>query len=518
MIIREKEWINPDDEWNKLELINNLVAAISICRELANKFRYKLLQAMFILNVVKYVSRIIDCEVEMPSKTIFEMLTKLLAIIAVSFMFAATSFAGTTTYIYDELDRLNEVHFDNGNGIKYEYDEIGNLKSKTPTGNVFSIAASAGNGGSIFPTGTVVITAGSSKSYSIVPLFGFRIIDVLVDGVSQGAISNFTFADLAASHTIAATFATNKTYTFTVTASAGGTIAPGSATIYQGESQTFTVTSAMNYHIADVLIDGASVGAVTAYTFPSVTANHSISATFAINTYTITTSAGSNGSISPSSPTVNYGSSASFNITPATGYHVTDVVVDGVSQGAISSYTFSNVTADHTISATFAINMYPITVIQGIGEFTPASAMVAHGSSQTFNISHTSRYQAVAVKVDGVSQGTPSSYTFTNVTGPHTIEAVFSLIPCSNPPARIAGTESYFVTLQAAYDAAADGAIIQTQGQLFTENFTGNRNISVTIDGGYTCEYTANPDYTMLQGAQSITTGAVKMINFRVKQ
>lgn len=453
----------------------------------------------------------------MPNRLTIKALITLLVLSAIGLLSAATAFAGTTTYIYDELDRLNEVHFDNGNGIKYEYDEIGNLKSKTPTGNVFSIAANAGSGGSIFPTGTVVITAGSSKTYSIVPLYGFNIVDVAVDGVSQGAISSYPFYNINASHTIAATFAT-KTYLITSTAGANGTVTPGSVTVNHGASQTFSITPSTGYHIADVLVDSASVGAVTTYPFPSVTANHSISATFAINTYTITTSAGSNGSISPSSPTVNYGSNQSFSITPATGYHVTDVVVDGVSQGVITSYTFTNVTANHTISATFAINMYPITVIQGIGEFTPASAMVAYGGSQTFNISHTSRYQTVDVKVDDISQGTLSSYTFTNVTGPHKIEAVFSLIPCSNPPARILGTESYFSTLQAAYNAATDGAIIQAQGQLFTENFTGNRNISVTIDGGYTCEYTANPDYTMLQGAQGITTGAVKMINFRVKQ
>ena len=40
--------------------------------------------------------------------------------------------------------------------------------------------------------------------------------------------------------------------------------------------------------MADVLVDGVSVGAVTSYTFTNVTANHTIAASFAINTYTIT--------------------------------------------------------------------------------------------------------------------------------------------------------------------------------------------------------------------------------------
>jgi len=51
--------------------------------------------------------------------------------------------------------------------------------------------------------------------------------------------------------------------------------------------------------------------------------------------------------------TVNHGDDQAFTITPDTGYHTEDVLVDGVSQGPISSYTFTDVTADHTIAAIF---------------------------------------------------------------------------------------------------------------------------------------------------------------------
>jgi len=72
------------------------------------------------------------------------------------------------------------------------------------------------------------------------------------------------------------------------------------------------------------------------------------------NTYTIIASASSHGSINPSGEiTVNQGSNKSFNITPDTGYSIDDVLVDGSSVGAVSSYTFTNVTENHTISATF---------------------------------------------------------------------------------------------------------------------------------------------------------------------
>jgi hypothetical protein len=69
----------------------------------------------------------------------------------------------------------------------------------------------------------------------------------------------------------------------------------------------------------------------------------------------ISASAGPNGSISPSGDVVvGYNAGQSFTITPDTGYHVADVIVDGSSIGAVTKYKFDNVTASHTISAAFA--------------------------------------------------------------------------------------------------------------------------------------------------------------------
>jgi len=69
---------------------------------------------------------------------------------------------------------------------------------------------------------------------------------------------------------------------------------------------------------------------------------------------TITASADSHGSISPTgSVSINDGANQSFTITPGQGYHVADVLVDNVSVGAVTSYQFTNVTTDHTISVTF---------------------------------------------------------------------------------------------------------------------------------------------------------------------
>ena len=147
-------------------------------------------------------------------------------------------------------------------------------------------------------------------------------------------------------------------YVITATAGANGTISPnGDVAVNEGASRTFTITPNTGHSIQDVTVDGASVGAVATYAFTNVTAPHTIAATFMAtppNTYTITATAGANGGISPSGAvTVNKGASQSFTITPNTGYSIQDVTVDGASVGAVATYAFTNVTAPHTITASF---------------------------------------------------------------------------------------------------------------------------------------------------------------------
>ncbi|MPM69806.1 hypothetical protein SDC9_116754 [bioreactor metagenome] len=70
-------------------------------------------------------------------------------------------------------------------------------------------------------------------------------------------------------------------YTIAAEAGAGGSISPsGSASVAKSSSKTYTVTADTGYEIADVLVDGKNVGAVTSFTFEDVTANHTISASF----------------------------------------------------------------------------------------------------------------------------------------------------------------------------------------------------------------------------------------------
>ena len=172
---------------------------------------------------------------------------------------------------------------------------------------IYSMTASAGTGGSISPGGAFMSAQGSSQAFTITPNTGYKVASVTVDGSSVGSVTSFTFSNVAAAHTISATFsAIPSTYTITASAGANGSISPSpSGTVTSGGSQTFTITPNAGYTVSSVTVDGVALSSpVTSYTFSNVTANHSISATFAAVpvTYTITSSAGANGSISPPPP------------------------------------------------------------------------------------------------------------------------------------------------------------------------------------------------------------------------
>ncbi|HTK81146.1 MAG TPA: T9SS type A sorting domain-containing protein [Bacteroidota bacterium] len=296
--------------------------------------------------------------------------------------------------------------------------------------NTYTITSSAGANGSISPLGAVGVNYGSDTSFTITANAGYHVADVLVDGVSIGAVTSHTFSSVTGNHTIDASFALT-TYTITASAGANGSISPsGGIVVNEGVDTTFTVTANAGYHIADVLVDGVSIGAAASHTFSNVTANHTIDASFAIDVYTITATAGANGSISPSGAvSVNHGSDTSFTITANVGYHVADVLVDGVSIGAVGSHTFPNVTANHTIDASFVINDYTITATAGAnGSISPSGVVgVTHGSDTTFTITANTGYHVADVLVDGVSIGAVTSRTFTNVTANHTIDASFAI-------------------------------------------------------------------------------------------
>ncbi len=172
-------------------------------------------------------------------------------------------------------------------------------------------------------------------------------------------------------------------WTIAATAGVNGSIDPsGDVQVAEGANQTFTFSPDDHYHVAAVTVDDSPAPLDDSYTFENVDRNHTIHVTWGIDQFTITPSAGAHGSISPANAqTVNYGGSRTFTIAPDNNYHVDDVLVDGNSVGARTSYQFSEVDDDHTISATFALDQYTLKYTAGTGGTISgqASQTVSHG-------------------------------------------------------------------------------------------------------------------------------------------
>ena len=237
----------------------------------------------------------------------------------------------------------------------------------------FYITASVSTtGGTISPTGKILVTTGDEPEFVFTPQTGYELTDLLIDGVSLSssdlavvkASGIYTFAPVFEAHTIVGKFGKAN---FVITSSigtAGGTINPvGDKTVAYGGSQAYTITAQAGYMIDDVLIDGATNPAAISsgkYTFSNVTKNYTIVANFKYKTYDITSSvSGTGGIISPNGITaVIHGDGITYSIIPDANYVIKSVLVDGKNNaGAVSSgtYTFNNVTAKHTIVATFVV-------------------------------------------------------------------------------------------------------------------------------------------------------------------
>jgi hypothetical protein len=206
----------------------------------------------------------------------------------------------------------------------------------------------------------------------------------------------------------------------------------------------------------------------------TVDGDKSVTATFALNTYTLTPTVGQGGTINPSTPqTVNHGGSATFDITPTTGYEIEDVVVDGVSQGAIDSYTFSNVTTNHTIHATFVRLTQPTPRLAASKRASAPTAQVGQTITYTYRITNTG---TVALGIEAVDDklGPVSLFVLPGGT------ALFPLLALQ--PGQVAvGTRTY--TLQAADlpGPLVNTATVTGTGTSATHTITATARVTVTL-------------------------------------
>jgi hypothetical protein len=385
------------------------------------------------------------------------------------------------------------------------HDENGNPAADASDANftigLFTLTATAGAHGTIAPP-SASVAYGDSQAYAITPDPAYHVDSLTVDGAPVAVSLPYTLRNVQASHVVHVTFAID---THPIVASAGphGTIAPaGTVAVPNGSNQAFTLTPDPGYHVDSLVVDGLPITPASGYTFTNVTVPHTIHAAFAIDVFTILATAGTHGAIAPSGAVaVDYGADQSFTITPNPSYHVDSLVVDGAPVPPGTGYTFTHVTAAHTIHAAFAFDDFVITASAGAhGAVVPSGAVgVSAGSSRTFRIHPDPGYHVDSLVVDGLAVTADTVYTFTNIQAGHTLRATFagdlitltasagphgSIAPPGATPVAYGGSQAYTMTPDPGYHLDSlyvDGASVTPVSPYTFTGVTTSHTIHATF-------------------------------------
>jgi uncharacterized repeat protein (TIGR02543 family) len=384
------------------------------------------------------------------------------------------------------------------------------------TQKTYTITASEGNYGIILPFGNITVSHGDNKTFSFIPIIGYEINLVLVDGLNNAAAvssGSYTFTNVTANHTIQVTFKPKAVQTYTIATSAGAGISATTGTGTYNSGATATVgCTVQNGYTFDGWYEGATkVSSLQSYSF-TVTAARTLQARAIQNTptrYTITTQSGTGISATSGAGTYNSGATATVSCTVQSGYTFDGWYEGTTKVSSLQSYSFT-VTATRTLQARATQNIYQtyiITASEGnYGIISPfGNVAVSRGDNKTFTFTPFTGYEINQVLVDGVNNAaavSSGSYTFTNVTANHTIQVTFK------PKA----VQTYTI-------ATSAGAGISATTGAGTYNSGATVTVGCTVLNGYTFDgwYEGSTKVSHFQ-SYSFTVTAARTLQARATQ
>ena len=289
----------------------------------------------------------------------------------------------------------------------------------------YTVSAIAGAGGSIDPTSRAV-SHGDKASFTVIPGTGYSIDQVVgCDGVLDG--NTYTTGEITAACMVSATFALVQ-YTLTYAAGPNGTLDGETVqTVSHGASGT-AVTAVPDTGYS--FVEWSDASTANPRTDSNVTGDLSLTASFALKSYSLNATATPGGDISPDSQVVDHGATAAFTVTPETGYGIDSVSGCGGSLEG-NTYTTGMITEACTVEATFLLNSYTVSTTSGPGgNISPDSQVVDHGATAAFTVTPETGYGIDSVSGCGGSlEG--SLYTTSVITEACEIQVLFRALDLS---------------------------------------------------------------------------------------
>jgi len=315
---------------------------------------------------------------------------------------------------------------------------------------------------------TIDVTKGMKQLVTIIPEDKYKIAKVFIDGVDHDSISSFEFfepqstmyadtSNLIPEHTIEVWFEEN--YCLMALENLlinsvvipdgnnvnGGNIYPaGLIQIKEHANQLFYIVPDSGYEIEDVEIDGLSYGNITSFTFTDVVSSapkfqekindkdilvhHTIKAKFRKTVFDINVIYSGNGEVDPFGKIkAEYGSNVQIVMKPDIGHTISKLLVNKVEKLITNRYILENITMDYNVEVVFEPMSYIIQVeTVGKGSVFPEGLItVKHNDNIELRATAEKGFRVKTIKVDGLEQGSYSTYRLKNINRDHSISIEF---------------------------------------------------------------------------------------------
>ena len=310
---------------------------------------------------------------------------------------------------------------------------------------MYVIHAEHNGHGSVTPSDCEV-AAGGSVTLTVSPNDGYMVSSVLVN-YSEVELSDgkLVLSDIDGNKVVSVTFEEIE-YTETVTVSVGdnGTVSPsGSVVVERGEDLELTITPDDGYRIASVILDGTDVTSEvkdSVFILSNVVSGHSVRVEFEVITYTVTVTAGENGSADPTTSVVEYGKSLKIVFIPEPGYRTSYLTINGgdrIVPDDRTNYVIDDIIEDKAVEVFFERDdsAYASVSVAIVGHGTVNDNSdsfkdeVLKGNSYTITSVPSEGYRLSKVLVDNVEVPTSGGvYVLKDIARDTAVEVVFEIL------------------------------------------------------------------------------------------
>lgn len=309
-----------------------------------------------------------------------------------------------------------------------------------------AVTVSVGDNGTVSPSGDVPVAYGDDLTISIVPDEGYRISKVTMDGedvTSSVTGQELVLREVKSNHDVTVAFE-KITYTVAVSSGGHGSVDPdGDVLVEYGDSLTVKIAPDTGYVLKSVILDGIDVTSSVSglvFVLNDVVSDHSVRVEFEVITYTVTVTAGENGSADPTTSVVEYGKSLKIVFIPEPGYRTSYLTINGgdrIVPDDRTNYVIDDIIEDKAVEVFFERDdsAYASVSVAIVGHGTVNDNSdsfkdeVLKGNSYTITSVPSEGYRLSKVLVDNVEVPTSGGvYVLKDIARDTAVEVVFEIL------------------------------------------------------------------------------------------